>query len=130
MMKNMIVSLLAGMLLVTACGDDDAVGALDTCEGIADATIALVQDVIDEFEALTPSEATDVMSGQMTPAFEAIAARGTEIGTAAETLACADLDAMVAERADQLVADPANGFTQLIKQGTMDGEDVLGRLFR
>ena len=40
------------------------------------------------------------------------------------------LDAMVAERAEGLVADPANGFTQLIKQGTMDGEDVLARLFR
>ena len=128
-MKKTTALLMTGMLLLTACGDDDA-GALDTCEGVADATIALVQDVIDEFEALTPSEASDVMSGQMTPAFEAIATRGTEIGTAAETLACADLDAMVAERADQLVADPANGFTQLIKQGTMDGEDVLGRLFR
>ncbi|MBI5157258.1 MAG: hypothetical protein HZA58_04505 [Acidimicrobiia bacterium] len=129
-MKKTTALVMVGMLLLGACGDDDAAGALDTCEGIADATIALVQDVIDEFEALSPSEASDVMSGQMTPAFEAIAARGTEIGTAAETLACADLDAMVAERADQLVADPANGFTQLIKQGTMDGEDVLSRLFR
>src|SRR3990170_4203268 len=67
-MKKTTALLMTGMLLLTACGDDDA-GALDTCEGVADATIALVQDVIDEFEALTPSEASDVMSGQMTPAF-------------------------------------------------------------
>lgn len=130
-MKKTVGLVLVGMLLLAACGDDDeAAGALDTCEGIADATVALVQDVIDEFEALTPSEATDVMTGELTPAFDAIATRGAEIGSAAETLGCTDLDAMVAERAEGLVADPANGFTQLIKQGTMDGEDVLARLFR
>jgi hypothetical protein len=66
----------------------------------------------------------------MTPAFEEIAARGEEIGTAAQTLQCTDIDAMVAARADQLEADPANGFTSLIKVETADGEDVLARLFR
>jgi hypothetical protein len=121
--------LVAMVLVASACGDDDA-AALDDCDAVADATIALVQDVIDEFEAMTPTEASDVMSGVTTPAFDAIAARGDEIGTAAESLQCTELDAMVAERADQLVADPANGFTQLIQQGTADGEDVLARLFR
>jgi hypothetical protein len=117
------------VLVASACGDDDAT-ALDDCDAVADATIVLVQDVIDEFEAMTPTEAADVMDGAMTPELEGIATRGDEIGTAAETLQCTDLDAMVAERADQLVADPANGFTSLIKQGTADGEDVLARLFR
>ena len=127
-MKKTVGLVVAMVLVASACGDDAA--ALDDCDAVADATIALVQDVIDEFEAMTPSEAADVMSGKTTPAFDAIAARGDEIGTAAQNLECTDLDSMVAERADQLVADPANGFTQLIKQGTADGEDVLARLFR
>jgi hypothetical protein len=127
--KKTIGLLVATVLIASACGDDDA-AALDDCDAVADATIALVQDVIDEFEAMTPTEAADVMDGAMTPALEGIATRGDEIGTAAETLQCTDLDAMVAGRADQLVADPANGFTSLIKQGTADGEDVLARLFR
>ncbi|HAX82519.1 MAG TPA: hypothetical protein DCY40_08140 [Actinobacteria bacterium] len=128
-MKKLIGLLVAMVMIAAACGDGDA-AALDDCDAVADATIALVQDVIDEFEAMSPTEASDVMSGVMTPEFEAIAARGDEIGTAAQTLECTDLDAMVAERADQLVADPANGFTSLIKEGTADGEDVLARLFR
>ena len=129
MHKKIFGLLIVLALIAAACGDDDAI-ALDTCDNVADATIALVQDVIDEFEAMTPSQAADVMDGQTTPAFDAIAERGTEIGTAAQNLQCADLNAMVAERADQLVVDPANGFTGLIKQGTMDGEDVLARLFQ
>ena len=127
-MKRTVGLVVAMVLVASACGDDAA--ALDDCDAVADATIALVQDVIDEFEAMTPSEAADVMSGETTPAFDAIAARGDEIGAAAQNLECTDLNAMVAERADQLVADPANGFTSLIKQGTADGEDVLARLFR
>jgi hypothetical protein len=37
---------------------------------------------------------------------------------------------LVADRADQLEADPENGFSQLIIDSTRNGEDVLGRLFR
>ena len=131
-MKKTIGLLLVLSLVAAACGDDDAGGSLDTCEGVADATIVLVQDVIDELEAMTPSEVGQLtqQGAEAFPAFAAIAERGDEIGAQVETLGCADIDAMVAERADQLEADPANGFTQLIVEGTADGEDVLARLFR
>lgn len=132
-MKKIIGLLLVLALVAAACGDDDdAGGALDTCEGVADATIVLVQDVIDELESMTPSEvgALTQQGAESFPAFAAIAERGTELGTAAQDLGCTDIDAMVAERADQLEADPANGFTQLIVEGTQQGEDVLARLFR
>ena len=127
-MKKAAAALLAATLIVTACGDDEA--ALNDCEAVADATIALVQDVIDELEAMTPSEQGALIQGQEFPAFVEIEERGETIGLRAQELECTDLDAMVAERADQLVADPANGFTQLIVEGTRDGEDVLARLFR
>ena len=107
-MKRTAWLLAVAILVTSACGDDGA-AALDDCDAVADATIDLVQDVIDEFEAMTATEAADVMSGAMTPAFEAIAARGDEIGTAAETLACTDIDAMVAERADQLAEQADHG---------------------
>lgn len=127
-MKKAAAVLLAATLIAAACGDDDA--ALNDCDAVADATIALVQDVIDELEAMTPAEQGALLQGQEFPAFVEIGERGETIGLRAEELACTDIDAMVAERADQLVADPANGFTQLIVEGTRDGEDVLARLFR
>lgn len=132
-MKKTIGLLLVLALAVTACGDDDAdAAALDSCEGVADATIVLVQDVIDELEAMSPSEVGQLtqQGAESFPAFAEIAERGTELGTAAQELECTDIDAMVAERADALEADPANGFTQLIVEGTRNGEDVMARLFR
>lgn len=131
-MKKTIGLLLVFALALAACGDDDEAGALDSCEGIADATIVLVQDVIDELEAMSPSEVGQLtqQGAESFPAFAEIAERGTELGTAAQDLECADIDAMVAERAGALEADPANGFTQLIVEGTRNGEDVMARLFR
>lgn len=129
-MKKLISLLLVVALLAAGCGDDD--GALDTCEGVADATIDLVQDVIDELEDMPASdfgrltqEGTDAF-----PQFAAIEERGLELGTAAQDLGCDGIDTLVAERADRLEADPANGFTQLIVDGTRNGEDVMARLFR
>lgn len=127
-MKRWTTAVLCLALVVAACGDD--AGALTTCDAVAEATVDLVQDVIDEFEAMTPSEAGEVLGGAMTPGLEAIEVRGTEIGTAAEELQCTDLDALVAQKAERLTYDPANGFTALIAEGTRDGEDVLARLFR
>jgi hypothetical protein len=133
------VKKLTGLLLVlalaaTACGGDDASGEpdLSTCDGVADATIDLVQDVITELEVLSPSDfgrLTQEGTGDF-PVFAEIAERGDTLGTAAVDLGCDDIDQLVADRADQLEADPANGFSQLIIDSTRQGEDVLARLFR
>ena len=127
-MKRPIVLLLALALTAAACGGDDY--GLDTCEGVADATIDLVQDVIDELEAMSPADMGALTQGQEFPAFVEIETRGAELGQTAQELACTNIDALVTERADQLEADPANGFTQLIVEGTRNGEDALARLFR
>ena len=129
-MRKAAALALALTIVATACGGDDAGGALDSCEAVADATIDLVQDVIDELESMSPSDVGALTQGEEFPAFVAIEERGIELGTRTQELACGDIDVMVAERADRLEADPANGFTQLIVEGTRDGEDVLDRLFR
>lgn len=125
-MKQTIALSLTALALVAACGGD---AAADTCEQVADDTVDLVQDLVNLFDALSPSEAGAVMENG-SPELDAIEERGLAIGTRAETLGCTDLDAMVAERAERLTYDPANGFTGLIVEGTRQGEDVLGRLFR
>jgi hypothetical protein len=125
--KRPVVLLLALALTAAACGDD---AGLTTCEGVADATIDLVQDVIDELESMSPADVGALTQGQEFPAFTEIGTRGAELGQTARELSCTNIDALVTERADQLEADPANGFTQLIVEGTRNGEDVLGRLFR
>jgi len=132
-MKKFAILLLTLAIVAAACGDDDGgadPASLDSCEGVADATIDLVQNVIDELEAMSPSDVGALTQGQEFPAFTAIEERGVEIGTKAEELGCDNIDALVTERADRLEADPANGFTQLIVEGTKNGEDIMGRLFR
>lgn len=131
-MRKFAVLLTAVALVATACGDDDASdpASLDTCEGVADATIVLVQDVIDELESMTPSDVGALTQGEEFPAFVEIEERGIELGTRAAELECTDIDSLVQERAERLTADPANGFTQLIVEGTRNGEDVMARLFR
>ena len=130
-MKRISALLVVVGLVAVACGDDDAAGSLDTCEGIADATIVLIQDVIDELESMSPSDVGALTQGSGDfPAFTAFEERGAELGTAGQDLGCDTIDALVQERADRLEADPANGFTQLIVQGTKDGQDIFARLFR
>lgn len=130
-MKKFAALLLTLAIVAAACGDDDAgTPSLDTCEGVADATIVLVQDVIDELESMSASDVGALTQGEEFPAFTAIEERGAELGTKAQELGCDNIDALVTERADRLTNDPTNGFTQLIVDGTKAGEDVMSRLFR
>jgi len=129
-MKQTLGLLLVLTMVATACGDDDASGAVDTCDSVADATIDLVQDVIDELESMSPSDVGALTQGQEFPAFVEIETRGVTLGLRAEELECTDIDALVQAGADRLTNDPTNGFTQLIVDGTKNGEDVMARLFR
>ncbi len=130
-MRRSAALLITVALVAAACGDDNGdATSLDSCEDVADATIALVQDVIDELESMSPSDVGALTQGEEFPAFVEIEQRGIDLGMKAEELGCSDIDALVQERADRLEADPANGFTQLIVEGTRNGEDVMARLFR
>jgi len=131
-MRKALGLLVVLALVAAACGDDDASdpAARDTCESVADATIDLVQDGIGELETMSPSEGANLTKGEEFPAFVEIEARGATLGSRGQELNCTDIDALVQARADRLTADPANGFTQLIVDGTRNGEDVMARLFR
>jgi len=133
-MRKFTVVLLAFALLATACGGDDAAkdpADIDTCEGLADATIVMLQDVIDVLGDLDAAQTGALMGGEMPEAFTPLEATAVAIGTRAGELQCADLNELLAERADDLSADDDNAFGGLIVQGVKDGdEDVLSRLFR
>ena len=136
-MRKFITLVLATAMLVAACGDDDAAGDADltdpasigSCDVLADATILMLQDVIDFMGALTPEQFAALGEGP-NETLDEIAVRGEALGTRAGELQCEDIDALVAERADQLTAEADNAMGQLIIQGTRDGQDVMGRLFR
>ncbi len=127
-MRRFASRALAASLVVAACGGDN--GGLDSCEAVADASIDLIQDVIDELESMSPSDVGALNQGQEFEALTAFEERGVELGTAGQNLGCDDIDGLVQERADRLDADPADGFTQLIVDGTKQGQDVFARLFR
>jgi len=131
-MKKPLVLLLGMILVAAACGDDDASdpASLGSCEAVAHGTVDLVQDVINELEAMTPADVGALTQGQEFPAFVELGERGEALGLRGQELECADIDALFLERADRLTADPENGFTQLILEGAQNGEDVMARLFR
>ena len=132
-MKKFTAVVLAFALFAAACGDDDAAdpAAIDTCEGAADATIAMLQDVVDIIGALEPAALGALMAGTEPPEFADIEETAAAIGVKSQELGCTDMAGMLAERADQLEAADENAIGQLIIQGVVDGdEDVLGRLFR
>jgi hypothetical protein len=132
-MKKFTAVVLAFALLAAACGDDDAAdpASITTCEGAADATITLLQKVIDIIGGLDPAALGALMAGEMPDSFTALEETATVIGLKAEELACDNLPALLTDRADQLTAADDNAIGQLIIQGVVDGdEDVIGRLFR
>lgn len=131
-MKKLTTLLLGLALVAAACGDDAAAdpATIGTCEGLADATITLTQDVIDALGALTPSEFGAISQGELTPEFVEIQDRGAALGTRGQELDCTNIDELVTARADQLSADPTNAIGLLVIEGVQQGEDVMARLFR
>jgi hypothetical protein len=124
-MKRLTVALLSLALVAAACGDDDAVDAasLDSCEGLAAAGIALLQDTIDLIDGL--DEAALAALGDEAgppPEFVALQTRGDEMSARADEVGCSDeeMAALLAERASGLSADSI--FGQFILEGVRAGE--------
>ena len=132
-MKKFTTVVLAFALLAAACGDDDATDPAEvtTCEGIADATIVMLQDVVDIIGDLEPAELGALMGGEEPEAFAPLEATAAVLGQKTEELGCTNINELLVERVDQLEAADDNAIGQLIIQGVVDGdEDVLSRLFR
>ena len=132
-MKKLTAFVLAFSLLVAACGGDDATdpASIDSCEGVADATIDLMQDVIDIIGGLDAAALGEMMAGEQPEAFDALEETAGVIGQKGDELSCTNLGELLAERADQLNVGDDNAIGQLIVEGIIEGdEDVIGRLFR
>lgn len=133
-MKKFTAAILVFGMLAAACGDDDGAvdpASIDSCEGVADATIVMLQDVIDIIGGLEPAELGALMAGTEPEAFAPLEETAAALGQKGGELGCTNLNDLLAERADQLSAADDNAIGQLIIQGVIDGdEDVLGRLFR
>lgn len=127
-MKRIAVALLSLALLATACGDDEAVDAidaasLDSCEGLAAAGIALLQDTIDLIDGLDADALAALGDGAETPTeFVALQTRGDEMTARADDIGCSDeeMAALLSERANNLTADSV--FGQFILEGVRAGE--------
>ena len=132
-MKKFTAIVLAFAMLLAACGDDDASdpASIDSCEGVADATIDLMQDVIDIIGGLDAAALGALMGGDQPEEFDSLEETAGIIGQKGDELACSNLGELLAERADQLEVADDNAIGQLIIQGIVEGdEDVIGRLFR
>lgn len=124
-MTRLAAALLALAIVAAACGDDGAAdaGSLDSCEGLAAAGIALLQDTIDVIDDLDPAELATLGESDTTPpAFAALEARGDELTARADEIGCSDeeMASLMAERAAGLSSDSI--FGQFILEGVKAGE--------
>ena len=132
-MKKLSAIALALSLFVAACGGDDATdpASIDSCEGVADATISLLQDVVDTIGELDAEALGAMMAGEQPAEFDSLEETAGVIGQKGDELNCTNLNELLAERVDQLEVADDNAIGQLIIQGLIEGdEDVIGRLFR
>jgi hypothetical protein len=134
-MRKLLTLVVALALVAAACGDDDASDAIpadpadiSSCEQLADATIAVTQQVIDALGDLDPAA---LMSGEMPESITELETTGNALSTRGQELECTDLGNLLAERVDQLEADSDNTFGQLIIASIESGDaNVFERLSR
>jgi hypothetical protein len=124
-MKRIAIALFGLALIAAACGDDGAAdpASVDSCEGLADAGVALLQDTIDIIDSMDV-EALAALGeeGATPPELVSIEERGEELTDRADALGCSDeeMAALMAERAEDLSSDSI--FGQFILEGIRSGE--------
>lgn len=109
-------AMLAAVALVAAsCGGSDAGG----CAAIADDTVALVQEVIDEVDAMSLDELAALGESDMLTDFEA---RAQDLEQRAQDADCSDeeLASLLQDRAGELSATTEFGqiFVDLVSSGS------------
>ncbi len=130
-MKRMIGFLLVLAMVAAACGDDDDAGSADSCEGVADAAIDLLQEVIDELGEMSPEDLAAMDSEETPEAFADLETEGEALETRATELGCADeeMGQLVADRIGNLDVAADNIIGQFILEGLRSGEGDFGDLF-
>lgn len=130
-MKKLLGLLLVLAMVAAACGDDDDAAAADSCEGIADAAIDLLQEVIDELGDMSAEELAALDSEETPDAFADLESQGQALEGRATELGCTDeeLGQLVASRIDDLDVAGDNIIGQFIVEGLRSGDGDFGSLF-
>ena len=129
-MKKMIAFLAALMLAFAACGDSGGggdIGSIDSCDGLVDEALDMLQTVLDELSDLNLEDAIALgESGEEPEALADLEQRGEELEARATALNCSDeeMGAKLADRADELEAD--GPFAELILEGLQSDPDIFG----
>ena len=130
-MKRFAAALLLLALVAAACGDDDAAdpASLDSCEGLAAAGVAMLQDTIDLIDGLDASALAALTDeSEPPPEFAALQDRGEELTARADEIGCSDeeMAALLADRAGDLSADSVFGQFILESVSAGEGGDFFG----
>ncbi len=101
-MRKFLVLLAALGLLAASCGGDDAGG--DSCEGVADEFIVIMQDVIDELDAMSLD---DLGATETPPAIDDLEQKGDALQEKADDLGCsnAEMEVLIDARVGNLTSD-------------------------
>lgn len=105
MIRKLFVLIAALGLVAGACGGSDS-GSAGSCAAVADDAMSAVQDVINEFDALTLDEMTEM--GDEEPAFLTdFENKMDELQGVADDLGCSDaeMEELFADRVDNLTAE-------------------------
>jgi hypothetical protein len=115
-MRKFLVLLAVLGLLAASCGGDDAGG--DSCEGVADELIEIMQEVIDELDAMSIE---DLGSAETPPALDDLDAKGEALQAKADNLNCSDaeMEQLVTARVGNLTSDGL--FGQLLIDEAQNG---------
>lgn len=109
---------MAGLgLLAASCGGGSDAGA-DSCEGVADEFIVIMQDVIDELDAMSLD---DLGATETPPAIDDLEQRGDALQTKADGLGCSDaeMEELINARVGNLTSDGILG--QFLIEEAEDG---------
>ncbi|MBI5158233.1 MAG: hypothetical protein HZA58_09550 [Acidimicrobiia bacterium] len=127
-MRRAPTVLLATLLVVAlaACGDDGGSAdpaSVNSCESLADASIALLQDTLDIIDSMSAEELAAMGNSEETPpALASIESRGTALEDRAEELGCTEeqMSALMTARVDDLSSDTV--FGQFLIESIRAGE--------
>ncbi len=125
-MKRTVTAVMALVLVLAACGGDDAAqdpASIDSCEGLAGAGIVLLQDTIDLIDSLDANALAALGEGdEVPPEFAEVEARGNELTERADAIGCSEeeMARLMADRAGDLSSDSV--FGQFILEGIRSGE--------
>jgi len=119
--RKMTMLVVALAVVAAACSSGSSAGS---CDKVADDAVAAIQNMIDQFDAMSPQELADL--GDNAPQFQEIDQKMSELEQQAKDLGCSDseMNDLVAARLDRLTAK--GDFGKLILEQVKSSDAPLG----